>query len=137
MSKINPSRLWLARKRLGFEQKQIAQLLAQKNVNPISRYENGNQVPNLKTAIKLSIIYKLPIRVLFSRCYRECFDNLVMRAKKSNQNTKLKFDLTEPTDYCAYLELLKTNFLNGIEEEKIRRHTLILMNQRNKTDQKE
>lgn len=131
MPNIKSNRLWLARKRLGYEQKQIAQLLAQKSVNQISRYETGLNIPSLKTALKLSIIYKLPIRVLFEKYYRECREELIDRAKNLNQEAALKFDLTEPTDYCAYLELLKTSFLSEIDKKKIHRHTLMLMNERN------
>lgn len=135
MPNINTNRLWLARKRLGFEQKQIAQLLAQKGTNQISRYELGINAPSLKTAIKLSIIYKLPVRVLFPKYYRECWDELSFRAKNLKQSSKLKLDLTEPADYCTYLELMKTSFLKEIEKNKIHRHILVLMNTRN-NDQK-
>lgn len=130
MSNIKSNRLWLARKRFGYEQKQIANLLAQKSVNQISRYETGLNVPSLKMALKLSIIYKLPIRVLFQKYYRECCDELQSRAKAVNQESILKFDLTEPTDYCTYLELMKTSFLTEIDEKKIHRHTLTLMDER-------
>lgn len=132
MSNIKPSRLWLARKRLGYEQKQIAQLLSHKSVNQISRYETGLNVPSLKTALKLAIIYKLPIRVLFHTYYRECQEELTSRAKTLNRESMLKFDLTEPTDYCAYLELIKTSFLSEIDKKKIHRHVLGLMNEQSK-----
>lgn len=132
MPNITSNRLWLARKRLGYEQKQIAQLLSQKSVNLISRYETGLNVPILKTALKLSIIYKLPVRVLLHGYYRECWEELAARAKTLNQESILKFDLTEPTDYCAYLELMKTSFLSEIDKKKIHRHVLMLMNGRSK-----
>lgn len=130
MPNIKSERLSLARKRLCYEQKQVAQLLAHKSVNMISRYETGLDVPSLKTALKLSIIYKLPIRVLFQKYYRECQDEGTTRAKNLNRESMLKFDLTEPTDYCTYSELMKTSFLNEIDEKKIHRHTLMLMNER-------
>jgi transcriptional regulator with XRE-family HTH domain len=133
MSNIKSNRLWLARKCLGYEQKQVAKLLAQKGTNQISRYEIGINMPSLKTALKLSIIYKLPVRVLFQKYYRECWNELTARAENLKQDSKLKLDLTEPTDYCAYLELLKTSFLSEIDKRKIDRHTLMLMNERNNT----
>lgn len=130
MPNINSNRLWLARKRSGYEQKQIAKLLTQKSVNQISRYELGLNMPSLKTALKLSIIYKLPVRVLFQKYYRECRDELITRAENLNQKEILKFDLTEPTDYCTYFELMKTSFLSEIDKKKIHRHTLMLMTER-------
>lgn len=132
MPNTKANRLQLARKRIGLEQKQIAQLLTQRSVNQISRYETGINVPSLKTAIKLSIIYRLPIRVLFDKYYRECRENLLARAQKLNYRDQLGFDLTEPTDYCAYRELMNTSFLSEIDKRKIHRHTLDLMNERNK-----
>lgn len=132
MPNITSNRLWVARKRLGYEQKQIAQLLSQKSVNQISRYETGINLPSLKTALKLAIIYKLPVRVLFHSYYRECWEELNDRTKTLNQESILNLDAGEPTDYCAYLELMKTSFLSEIDKKKIHRHVLALMNERNK-----
>ena len=130
MSNIKSDRLSLARKRLGYEQKQVAQLLAHKSVNMISRYETGLRVPSLKTAIKFAIIYKLPIRILFHAYYHECREELTVRAKTLGQQSILKSDLTEPTDYCAYIELINSSLLDDIDKEKVRRHIKQLMDGR-------
>lgn len=128
MQNTNVNRLRLARERLGLGQKQIAKLLANKTHNQLSRYENGQRLPSLKMALKLSIIYKLPIRVLFPNNYQACSEELCTRAR--NLNLKLDFDLTEPTDYCSYVEIMNAGLLNTAEEEKVRRHLLILMGKR-------
>jgi transcriptional regulator with XRE-family HTH domain len=122
MPNIKPSRLWLARKRSSYEQKQIAALLGYKTIQQISRYETGLRIPSLKIALKLSIIYKLPIRVLFPACYRECCEELSAQVAKTNNQSNLKFDLTEATDYCAYIALMNSSFMTDIDKEKIRRH---------------
>lgn len=130
MPNIKPSRLWLTRKRLGYEQKQIAGLLGYKTIQQISRYETGLRIPSLKTALKFSIIYKLPIRVLFHAYYRECREELTARAKTLNEQSMLNLDLTEPTDYCAYIELINSSFMTDIDKEKVRRHIKLLMDER-------
>lgn len=130
MSKIKPNHLWLARKRFSYEQKQIAALLGYKTIQQISRHETGIRMPSLKTVLKFSIIYKLPVRVLFHAYYRECLDELNRRAKRLGQESMLKFDLTEPTDYCAYLELLNSSLMTDVDKEKVRRHIKILMDGR-------
>lgn len=130
MSKIKPSRLWLARKRSGYEQKQIAALLGYKTVQQISRHETGLRTPSLKTVLKFSIIYKLPVRVLFHAYYRECLNELNNRAKMLGQQSILKVDLTEPNDYCAYIELMNSSFMTDLDKEKVRRHIKLLMDER-------
>ncbi len=130
MSKIKPTRLWLARKRLGYEQKQIAALLGYKTIQQISRYETGLRTPNLKTALKFAIVYKLPVRVLFHALYLECNEELAARAEKLGDQSNFKFDLTEPTDYCAYIELINSSFMTDVDKEKVRRHIKLLMDER-------
>lgn len=130
MPNIKPSRLWLARKRLGYEQKQIAGLLGYKTIQQISRYETGIRTPSLKTALKLALIYKLPIRVLFHAYYPECCEELTARAETLKQQSILNFDLTEPTDYCAYIELINSSFMTDVDKEKVRRHIKLLLDER-------
>jgi len=69
-TKIN-NRLWQARHKCGLEQKQVARLLGHKNCDQISRYERGVRVPNLRTALKLELIYGIPIRDLFPEHYQK------------------------------------------------------------------
>ena len=129
MQHIRPNRLRLARKGLGCEQKQIAKLLGY-SLYEVSRYETGQRLPGLKTALKLSIIYKLPLRVLFHIYFEECRAELIGRAHKFNKQEMLNIDLTEPTDYCSYLELVNSAFMTDIDKEKVRRHIKQLMDDR-------
>jgi transcriptional regulator with XRE-family HTH domain len=66
MPNIKPNRLWLARKRSGYEHKQVASLLDYKTIQQVSLYETGLRMPSLKTALKFAIIYRLPIRTLLT-----------------------------------------------------------------------
>ncbi len=132
MRNITPNHLRLARKRVGCEQKQIANLLGY-SLSQISRYENGQRLPGLKTALKLAIIYKLPLRVLFHVYYEECRAELINRAQKLNKQSTLNIDLTEPTDYCSYVELMSTVFMTDIDKEALRRHIKQLMDNRRTT----
>jgi len=130
MSQIRSNRLRLARKRLSYEQKQIASLMGYKAVPSISRYETGQQIPSLKIALKFSILYRLPIRVLFDTYYDECRRELNTSAEKLKQKPIFWDDLTEPTDYCSYVEMMNTSFLTDIDKKKVQKHILILMNDR-------
>jgi transcriptional regulator with XRE-family HTH domain len=130
MPKTKPNHLWLARKRFGYKQKQVAALLGYKTIQQMSRHETGLRMPSLKTVLKFSIIYKLPVRVLFPVYYRECLDELNNRAKLIGQESMLKFDLTEPTDYCDYVELINSSFITDVDKAKVRRHIKMLMDGR-------
>lgn len=130
MPKAKPNRLWLARKRLGYEQKQIAPLLGHRAVSQISFWESGHRVPNLKTALKFSILYRLPVRVLFHTYYERCREELISLAKQDGREYGFNVDLTEPTDYCSYIELMRSPFVTEIDKVKIRRHIKQLMDER-------
>lgn len=130
MPNIKTNRLRLARKRLGFEQKQIVNLLGYKALPPISRYETGHRIPSLKVAIKFSILYRLPIRVLFDAYYDECRRELTNRSEKLNQKPIFSTDVTEPTDYCSYTEIMNASLLTDFDKKKIQKHILNLMTDR-------
>lgn len=130
MANLKPNRLWLARKRLGYEQKQLARLLGYRTTQQISRLETGRRGASLKIALKLAIIYKLPVRVLFDKIYKDCQQELSDQAGRLGLRSVLKFDLTAPADFCSYAELMKTSFLTDIDKAKIRRHVVFLMRER-------
>lgn len=54
---------------MGLSQKQVARLLGHKNNKMLSRYENGHALPTLPTALKLEIIYRVPVAFLYGRRY--------------------------------------------------------------------
>jgi len=61
--------LLLYRRRMGFSQKHVAGLLGHPNSEMLSRYERGRCLPPLMTALRLEIIYRVPVAFLYSRAY--------------------------------------------------------------------
>jgi transcriptional regulator with XRE-family HTH domain len=61
--------LLLYRKRQKLSQKAVAVLLGRRNSTMLSRYENGKSLPPLSTALRLEIIYRVPVAFLFPRMY--------------------------------------------------------------------
>ena len=118
-------RLWQARHAFGLEQKQVAFLLGQKTTDPLSRLERGLSIPTLQTALKLEIIYRLPISVLFQGYYEQYKNEVEARlrtTKVHNNNSELT---QPPEDYCTYAELLNES---PSQEElgRVRKHVIKL-----------
>jgi transcriptional regulator with XRE-family HTH domain len=65
------NRLWIARKKAGLPQKAVARLLGYRSTSPISEYETGRLLPNLRTAFKLAIIYNTPLPGLYAPLYQD------------------------------------------------------------------
>ena len=65
------NKLWIARKHAGYLQKWVASILGQRSLSVISEYEKGRKLPSLRTALKLSFIYKTPLPELFPILYAE------------------------------------------------------------------
>ena len=61
--------LLLYRRRMGFSQKHVARLLGHPNNEMLSRYERGRSLPPLLTALRLEIIYRVPVAFLYGRAY--------------------------------------------------------------------
>ena len=57
--------LWAARMRMGFSQKSVACALGLKRTSVLSRYEHGTRTPGLVNALKLEIVYRMPVAFLF------------------------------------------------------------------------
>ena len=83
MSRTNhnyPNELLIYRRRMRYSQKQVAKLLDHRDVSMLSRYEHGRSLPPLLTALKLEIIYRLPVAYLYAKLYRGLKDEI--RAKE-------------------------------------------------------
>lgn len=63
--------LILYRKRMGFSQKHVAQLLGLKDTATLCHYERGHFMPPLLVALGLEIIFRVPVAFLFPRLYEE------------------------------------------------------------------
>ncbi len=55
----------MARQRTGYPQKWVAELLGYRSVSPVSEYEHGHTLPNLRSALTLEAIYQTPVSKLF------------------------------------------------------------------------
>jgi len=65
----NTNQLLLYRKRSRLSQKQVARLLGDRDESVLSRYERGEVLPPLESALKLEIIYRIPAAFLFPGLY--------------------------------------------------------------------
>jgi transcriptional regulator with XRE-family HTH domain len=63
------NRLAVYRRRMGFSQKQVSGLIGHPDTSMISRYERGLSFPPLSTALKLEIVYRVPVAFLYPSHY--------------------------------------------------------------------
>jgi transcriptional regulator with XRE-family HTH domain len=132
MPNINSSVLALRRKRLGYEQKQIAVLLGHKSTYQLCRYETGQRIPALREAIKLSILYGLPVRVLFDRHFRSSREEIENTLKRSGLTAKINLQNNGQIDYCSYLESMNFAEITEHNADKIRTHIKVLVEERSR-----
>lgn len=124
------NRLWLARKRRGLEQKQVAYLLGHRSIDQMSRYELGTRLPPLENALKLEIIYGVPLHFLFKELFRKLEDevwqrisfNSVLHKHYGNRVTSV----TGLSEYCAFAELLASPSASEADRATARRHVTAL-----------
>lgn len=57
------------RKRMGFTQEQVAQLLGYKTRDAVSRMEIGYSLPRLYTALQFAALYRIPVDFLYHEKY--------------------------------------------------------------------
>src|SRR5438270_11681560 len=102
------NRLWLARKRKGLGQKQVAVLLNHRTVDQVSRFEKGLRLPNLETALRLEIIYNTPLSSLYKDTYERLREEIKQKIQDS-PSLRASFDKSaqDAGDYCAYAESLR------------------------------
>jgi transcriptional regulator with XRE-family HTH domain len=132
--------LWQARRRSGLTQKNVAFLLNQKSTNDLSLYESGQRVPNLLKALKLEVIYRVPVRILFNQLYSRAMWQVRESRLKLNKQTSEGVDFVvfekqmKHGNYCTYADLLAVPNLPRIEREKVRDHLIYLANTLSKID---
>jgi len=128
---IEHNKLWQARERTGLERKQVA-LLAGKTADEISRYERGLNQPNLKTALKLEIIYRMPVRLLFPDLFRELEDEVAAIRKQysfpDNEWFPAAKEQLSEEEFCFYGKLLQNRIPNELELRTVKRHVTDLIN---------
>lgn len=74
--------LWLARKKVGLGQKNVARLLGHKTISAVSEYETGRLLPSLRTALKLAAIYRTPVCDLYAPLYGELEQEVAQAGQK-------------------------------------------------------
>jgi transcriptional regulator with XRE-family HTH domain len=119
--------LWLARKRAGLRQKQVAHLLGHRTVDQVSRYEKGTRLPTLETALMLEIIYRTPLRQLFSDLYEELHGKIRHRVENISSMNQLAQDMAGQEDadsreFCTYADRLRMPTLSPAERAHVHRH---------------
>ena len=131
---IQANNLWQARKRAGLERKQVAFLLSIKSSDMISRYESGKHIPTLKTALKLEIIYQVPVRLLFQGLFEELRAE-INEIKRKHQSLLPKEDWfpksseqLKQEEFCFYTEILKNHVPSDQEIEIATKHIIALNN---------
>ncbi|MDQ4123268.1 MAG: helix-turn-helix domain-containing protein [Acidobacteriota bacterium] len=142
------NRLWNARRKIGLEQKQVANLLGHKTSDQISRYERGTRLPNFKTALKLAIIYGTSLQELFPEHYEQYRKEVQAKAEAyvaslstgmSNGVTN-NIEITEPTSdsisaressqdspLCHYARLLENPLPEQRELAAVKKHVTKLI----------
>lgn len=120
------NRLWLTRKRRGLQQKQVAYLLNHRNVDQISRYENGSRMPTLLAALKLEIIFGVPVRLLFPDLHEQLRAEIRERAETS-RGLRNTLSPVRGDDACSYSDLLSSPTRSTQDLEKVRRHATDLV----------
>jgi transcriptional regulator with XRE-family HTH domain len=65
----HPNDLAAYRKRMRLTQAQVARLLGHKTHKSLSRLELGRALPSLKTALRLAVVYRIPVDFLFHNLY--------------------------------------------------------------------
>jgi transcriptional regulator with XRE-family HTH domain len=69
--KQKQNNLVLYRRRMGFTQRQVARLLGHRDTSMVSHYEHNRALPPLIVALRLEIIYRVPVAFLFPAMYNE------------------------------------------------------------------
>lgn len=129
-----PNNLWQARKRCGLERKQVAALLHQKSSDEIARYEKGINQPSLKNLLKLEIVYRTPVRLLFQELFEQSRLEISEVRKRNAHLLADNFwfpdavERLKEEEFCFYERLLEDHFPSQIELEEVTRHIISLSN---------
>ncbi len=123
-----------ARIRAGLERKQVANLLGQNSPGLISTYERGEYKPILKTALKLEVIYRTPLRILFESLFKECKHEVLAQWQKYSRSLPMQAwfprnrEQLRMEEFCFYAEILKGEAASDQELEDVRKHNVAMVN---------
>lgn len=80
--KVVSNCLWTYRKKNGLSQKRVAFFLGHKTSSQLSNYERGAKIPGLTNALKLEIIYGIPVAFLFRDLHQKLGEDIRRRKEK-------------------------------------------------------
>ena len=122
--------LWRIRHSQGLELKQVAKLLGQKSTDSLSRYENGNSEPNLKTTLKLMLIYNSSPKEMFPDLYDCCRREVEENIKRYTVwlTVKDREKLIENISFCTFEKMFNRSNLTDNDKTIIRKHLTNLAN---------
>ncbi len=121
------NRLWQARHKLGLEQKQVAHLLGHKTCDQISRYERGSRMPSFKTALKLELIYRTPLRLLFPEHLEKFQAEIVSKSAHLQASLPSLGTLPSESDNtCTYLDTISQAEPSEEDVMLARKHAITL-----------
>lgn len=99
--------------------KQVAALLGHKTTRPITQFEKGLRVPSLKSALKLAIIYNVPIRVMLDGYYEACREEVHAKGPDMGETPYTSYLL----NFCSFEQELSSREITRASLTKIRRHS--------------
>lgn len=124
LPKLNNA-LWRIRRRNGLEPKQVASLLGHNSPDLVSGYERGDRSPSLSTALKLSVIYKCSIELMFPEqleSYRESVGPKLTRIPHSFVQGASHDRKAEAIDRCTYERHLENADSDMSDRGRVRDH---------------
>lgn len=120
------NQLLRARMKKSIGQKNVAVLLGHKSSAHLSQYESGERLPSLKTALKLGLIYNIPIHILLDGYLDACRNE--MRRGERNPNTPAGArDNLREIDCCSFEERLGPSHAAKSDLDKARNHATRLV----------
>ena len=115
--------------------------MGKKTVDELRHYETGDTIPTLQNAVKLEIIYRIPVSLLFKELYSEYRWQIRERSARYKElfpKEKLSLisleEQLQHKDYCAYANLLETPNLPDVEKQKVYDHIRQLAKSINKIE---
>ena len=82
-----PNRLKQCRRHRGLSQKELADLMGFKDTTWISRWENGDVLPNLVSAARLSVLLDMPMNNLFDGLVERVREEMPPRQQGTPEST--------------------------------------------------
>ena len=72
-------------------QKQVAHLIGHRDVTMLSKYERGLRAPSLRTALKLALLYRMPMHEIFVEEFSRARDELTEQIATVRTNQPVLF----------------------------------------------